>query len=140
SLRERSLDLWVDGARVNDPVGQPRVRPSINAVAATYALAHDPRYRELATAQSELVEAPVNRFTHLFTAPEDLVRKVQLQRVLGRLTGTCFQRCVGMDGLNALYIATFEVGAQSHARFVAWLRGVQQRDEVVCGAMTDPKG
>ena len=140
SLRERALVLYVDGERVADPTVHPKVRPAINAVAATYALAHDPRHRTLATARSELVDAPINRFTHLFAEPEDLRRKLELQRVLGRLTGTCFQRCVGMDGLNALFIATWEAGPRAHARFVSWLRQVQLHDDVVNGAMTDPKG
>jgi 4-hydroxybutyryl-CoA dehydratase/vinylacetyl-CoA-Delta-isomerase len=140
SLRARKLALFVDGERIGDPVDHPKVRPSINAIAATYALAHDPRYSELATARSELVSGPVNRFTHLFREPGDLVKKVELQRVLGRLTGTCFQRCVGMDGLNALFIATWEASEEKHARFVKWMTGVQAMDEVINGAMTDPKG
>lgn len=139
SLRARKLVLWVDGERVADPTRHPKVRPSINAIAATYALAHDPRYAELATARSEFTGAPVNRFTHLFRDATDLVRKVELQRVLGRLTGTCFQRCVGMDGLNALFIATWH-DKDKHARFVRWMTEVQARDEVINGAMTDPKG
>ncbi|MEX1367425.1 MAG: 4-hydroxyphenylacetate 3-hydroxylase N-terminal domain-containing protein [Nannocystaceae bacterium] len=140
SLQARDLVLYVDGQRVADPTQHPRVRPAINAIAATYALAHDPRYRELATAHSQLVDAPVNRFTHLFTEAADLRRKLELQRVLGRLTGTCFQRCVGMDGINSLFIATHEAGGQWHERFVAWLRQVQRDDIVIDGAMTDPKG
>jgi 4-hydroxybutyryl-CoA dehydratase/vinylacetyl-CoA-Delta-isomerase len=140
SLRARRLHLWVDGERVADPTAHPKVRPAINAIAATYALAHRESTRALATAHSDLVDGPVNRFTALFTEPADLVRKLELQRVLGRLTGTCFQRCVGLDGVNAMFIATHDVGAATHARFVAWLRGVQQRDDVVNGAMTDPKG
>jgi 4-hydroxybutyryl-CoA dehydratase/vinylacetyl-CoA-Delta-isomerase len=140
SLRDLDLVLWVDGRRVADPTVHPKLRPAINAVAATYALAHDERFRELATAHSELVDAPVNRFTHLFRSADDLRRKLELQRVLGRLTGTCFQRCVGMDGLNALWIATWEAGREQHERFTSWVRGVQQRDEVINGAMTDPKG
>jgi 4-hydroxybutyryl-CoA dehydratase/vinylacetyl-CoA-Delta-isomerase len=140
SLRARKLALWVDGERVREPVDHPKVRPSVAAVAATYALAHDPRTHELACAHSELIDGPVNRFTHLFRAPEDLVKKVELQRVLGRLTGTCFQRCVGMDGLNALFIATWEAGDDAHRRFVRWAAEVQRNDEVVNGAMTDPKG
>ena len=140
SLRARDLVLYVDGARVEDPVSHPRVRPSINSVAATYALAHHPEHHALATAHSDVIDAPVNRFTHLFRDAADLVKKVELQRILGRLTGTCFQRCVGMDALNALFIATWEAGPGHHARFVAWLAGVQRRDEVICGAMTDPKG
>ncbi|MEZ4452994.1 MAG: 4-hydroxyphenylacetate 3-hydroxylase N-terminal domain-containing protein [Nannocystaceae bacterium] len=140
SLRARDLRLFIDGVRVDDPVDHPRVRPAINAIAATYALAHDPRTRALATAPSELTGGPVNRFTALFREPEDLRRKLELQRILGRLTGTCFQRCVGLDGVNALFIATWEAGEAAHRRFVAWLRGVQERDEVINGAMTDPKG
>lgn len=140
SLRDRPIELWVDGTRVVDPVDHPKVRPAIHAVAETYALAHEPEHAALATAHSELIDAPVNRFTHLFREPGDLVKKIALQRILGRRTGTCFQRCVGMDGLNALFLASWEAGPDAHERFVGWLRGVQQRDEVVCGAMTDPKG
>lgn len=140
SLADRDLVLWVDGRRVADPTVHPKLRPAINAVAATYALAHDDRHRALATAHSDVIGGPVNRFTHLFGTAEDLRRKLELQRVLGRLTGTCFQRCVGMDGLNALWIATWEAGPAHHERFTRWLAGVQQRDEVINGAMTDPKG
>jgi 4-hydroxybutyryl-CoA dehydratase / vinylacetyl-CoA-Delta-isomerase len=140
SLRDRDLVLWVDGRRVADPTTHPKLRPAINAVAATYALAHDERWRALATAHSDVIDAPVSRFTHLFADAEDLRRKLELQRVLGRLTGTCFQRCVGMDGLNALWIATWEAGREHHERFVRWLAEVQRRDEVINGAMTDPKG
>lgn len=140
SLQQRTLVLYVDGERVADPTAHPKVRPAINAVAATYALAHDPRYRELATARSELISARVNRFTHLFEEPEDLLRKLELQRVLGRLTGTCFQRCVGLDGINALFVATWEASGTAHDRFVSWLEQVQLHDDVINGAMTDPKG
>ncbi|MCA9608623.1 MAG: 4-hydroxybutyryl-CoA dehydratase [Myxococcales bacterium] len=138
SLRARKLELWIDGERCASPVDHPKVRPAMNAVAATFALAHDPRWSALATARSALIDAPVNRFCHLFTEAEDLVRKIEVQRVLGRLTGTCFQRCVGMDGINALFIATH--GREGHPRFVEWLKGVQRRDDVINGAMTDPKG
>lgn len=140
SLQARDLVLYVDGERVADATTHPRVRPAINAVAATYALAHDERHRELATAHSELIDGPVNRFTHLFRSADDLRRKLELQRILGRLTGTCFQRCVGMDGLNSLFIATWEAGGKWHERFVAWLCEVQRNDEVIDGAMTDAKG
>lgn len=38
---------------------------------------------------------------------QDLVNQNRMQRKLGQLTGTCFQRCVGMDALNSLYSTTF---------------------------------
>jgi 4-hydroxybutyryl-CoA dehydratase/vinylacetyl-CoA-Delta-isomerase len=39
---------------------------------------------------------------------EDLVKKIKLLRVLGQKTGTCFQRCVGLDGINAVYSVAYE--------------------------------
>jgi 4-hydroxybutyryl-CoA dehydratase/vinylacetyl-CoA-Delta-isomerase len=139
SLRARKLVLWVDGAIVGEPVDHPKVRPAIEAIAETYRLAHDAAHAELATAHSEIIGARVNRFTHLFTSERDLRAKLELQRILGRITGTCFQRCVGMDGLNALFTATWERG-EGHARFVRWLAQVQREDMMLNGAMTDPKG
>lgn len=139
SLRARKLRLFVDGQLCAEPVDHPKVRPAINAVAATYALAHQPQTAALATSHSELVGGPVNRFTALFLDKEDLQRKLALQRILGRLTGTCFQRCVGLDGINSLFIAT-HARPEAHARFTRWLTEVQTRDEMLNGAMTDPKG
>ena len=141
SLRARELVLYVDGEKVTDPVDHPRVRPSVNAVAATYALAHAPETAPLASAYSELIDARVNRFCHLFVDREDLLAKLAFQRALGFATGTCFQRCVGLDGINALFIATHGAqDADAHARFLTWLEGVQREDQMLCGAMTDPKG
>ena len=54
-------------------------------------------------ATSHLTGKKVNRFTHIHQSPEDLVKKVKMQRLLGQKTGSCFQRCVGMDAINALY-------------------------------------
>ncbi|MBC7260914.1 MAG: 4-hydroxybutyryl-CoA dehydratase, partial [Chloroflexi bacterium] len=64
--------------------------------------------------------------------------------LLGQMTGCCFQRCVGMDALNAVDSVTFEMdqalGTEYHARFREYLRYVQEHDLVVDGAMTDAKG
>ena len=145
SLRARSVRLFVRGERVDDPVSHPLVAPSVRTVVETYRLAEEPAHRHLAVAWSRFVEAEVNRFTHVFETREDLLRKTELQRVLGRRTGTCFQRCVGMDALNALYNVTFDLDAAGaargrHGRFLEYLRHAQREDLVVCGAMTDPKG
>ena len=67
-----------------------------------------------------------------------------MQRRLGQMTGTCFQRCVGMDAINSLFSLTHDVdaarGTGYHARFLAWLTEVQRRNLVAGGAMTDVKG
>ena len=60
------------------------------------------------------------------------------------MTGCCFQRCVGMDSLNALSIITYNIdqkhGTEYNQRFKAYLEYVQDNDLVCDGAMTDPKG
>jgi 4-hydroxybutyryl-CoA dehydratase/vinylacetyl-CoA-Delta-isomerase len=142
SLRGRGLRVYLLGERVEEPVDHPMIRPSINAVAETYDLAlADP---ELATAHSSLIDGPVNRFVHVTESVDDVVLQNKMQRRLGQLTGTCFQRCVGMDAFNSLFSVTHEIDQERntpyHERLLRFLTDVQQRNLVVGGAMTDPKG
>ena len=51
-------------------------------------------------------------------------------RLLGQVTGTCFQRCVGLDALNALYAITYEIdqgeGTEYHQRFRRYLGRIDE--------------
>ncbi len=144
SLRKRKIKVHLFGEKVENPVDHPIIRPSINSVSMTYDVANDPKYEDVATATSHLTGEKINRFTHIHQNTQDLVKKVKLLRLLGQKTGICFQRCVGMDSLNALSIATFEMdqklGTEYYKRFADYLKYVQGNDLVCCGAMTDPKG
>ena len=142
SLRGRNLKVYLFGELVKEPVDHPMIRPSINAVAETYDLAvKDP---ELAAVQSSISGIPVNRFLHIVESAQDLVNQNRMQRKLGQLTGTCFQRCVGMDALNSLYSTTFEIDekydTQYHKRLIEFIRMMQRENMVIGGAMTDVKG
>jgi 4-hydroxybutyryl-CoA dehydratase/vinylacetyl-CoA-Delta-isomerase len=142
SLRGRKLKISLFGELVKEPVDHPLIRPSINAVAETYDLAvQEP---ELASAKSSLTGIQVNRFLHIAESAQDLVDQNRMQRKLGQLTGTCFQRCVGMDALNSLYSTTFEVdakhGTKYHKRLTEFIKMVQRENLVIGGAMTDVKG
>ena len=138
SLRGRNLEVYYLGERIAEPVDHPVIRPSIHAVARTYDLAVE--HPELASAWSSIAERRVNRFLHVTESVDDVVAQNRMQRRLGQLTGTCFQRCVGMDAINALYSTTYEVAPEYHARFRAFLRRMQEENFVIGGAMTDPKG
>jgi 4-hydroxybutyryl-CoA dehydratase / vinylacetyl-CoA-Delta-isomerase len=146
SLRERNIRLFVRGELLAPErvVDHPLIAPSIRTIAESYRLAALPEHQDVFTAHSPYIDARINRFTHIFESADDLHAKQEMQRVLGRTTGTCFQRCVGMDALNALFNVTYEVdlaeGTKYHERFLAFLRTVQREDRVCCGAMTDPKG
>lgn len=144
SLREMKTRVYMFGEKIDNWVDHPMIRPSINCVAMTYGLAHDPRYADLMTATSSLTGRTINRFTHLHQSAEDLVKKVKMQRLLGQKTASCFQRCVGMDAFNAVFSTTFEIdeahGTRYHENFKKFLIMVQDNDLTVDGAMTDPKG
>ena len=67
-----------------------------------------------------------------------------MQRVMGQKTAACFQRCVGMDAINAVYSTTYEIdqkyGTDYFQRFKKYLMYIQKNDLMIDGAMTDPKG
>ncbi len=144
SLRALNLEVYLLGEKVANTVDHPMIRPSLNSVAQTYALAELPEHQELMAATSSLTGEKINRFTHLHQSTEDLIKKVKMQRLLGQKTAACFQRCVGLDAANALFSTTFELdeacGTQYHDNFTAYWTMVQRKDYTVDGAMTDPKG
>jgi 4-hydroxybutyryl-CoA dehydratase/vinylacetyl-CoA-Delta-isomerase len=142
SLRGRDVTVYLFGERVAEPVDHPVIRPSINALKATYDLAvADP---ELATAWSPLIEARVNRFLHIVGSADDLVMKNRMQRRLGQITGTCFQRCAGLDTISVLHSITYDIdqkhGTGYHARYLDFMRFAQRANIIIGAGMTDPKG
>lgn len=144
SLRKLNLNVYMFGEKITNVVDDPIIRPSMNAVARTYELAHKPEFEDLMTATSHLSGKKINRFTHIHQGVDDLVKKSKMGRLMGSRTGCCFQRCVGMDALNALSMTTYDIdrecGTEYHARFLAYLAYVQENDLTCDGAMTDPKG
>lgn len=144
SLRKLNLEVYLMGERVKDPIDHPIIRPSLNSVAMTFQVAQEEDSKELATTQSHLTGKRVNRFTAIHQSPQDLIKKVKMQRLLGQKTASCFQRCVGMDAMNAVYSTTFEIDekykTRYHEHFKNFLLRIQEKDLVVDGAMTDVKG
>ena len=121
SIRSMNMQVYMFGKKIENPVDDPILRPSLNSVRMTYDLAQMPEYQDLMTAVSNLTGERVNRFTHIHQSTEDLVKKVKMQRLLGQQTAACFQRCVGMDAFNAVYSTTYEVdqkyGTSYHENF-----------------------
>jgi 4-hydroxybutyryl-CoA dehydratase/vinylacetyl-CoA-Delta-isomerase len=144
SLRKLKLEVYMFGRKISNVVDDPIIRPSMNAVAATYELAQRPEYAELMTAVSHLTGKRINRFCHIHRNQDDLVKKSKMGRMLGGHTACCFQRCVGVDALNALSIVTYDIDAKYNTpyneRFLKFLAHVQENDLTCDGAMTDPKG
>lgn len=144
SLRNVHPRLYYMGELIEDVVTHPMTKPHVNSAAMTYDLACDPMYENLMTATSHLTGKKVNRFTHIHQSVDDLVNKVKMMRMIAQKTGTCFQRCVGFDAMNATFITTYNIdkdhGTEYHERFKKWMTYVQENDLMVAGAMTDVKG
>ena len=144
SIRKMNMQVYMFGKKVESPVDDPILRPSLNSVRMTYDLAQMPEHQDLMTAVSNLTGERVNRFTHIHQSTEDLVKKVKMQRLLGQKTAACFQRCVGRDAFNAVYSTTYEIdqkySTSYHENFKKFAAYVHENDLTVDGAMTDPKG
>ena len=100
--------------------------------------------RDRARAHSSLIDAPVNRFLHIVESPQDLVRKNEMQRRMGQITGTCFQRCAGLDTISVLHSITYDIdkahGTGYHQRYLDFMRHAQRNNIIIGAGMTDPKG
>lgn len=143
SMRKMKLNVYMFGEKIENPVDDPILRPSLNSVKATYDLAQMPEYEDLMTVTLE-DGRKINRFANIHRSTDDLMKKVKMQRLCGQKTASCFQRCVGMDAFNAEWSTTYEIdkkyGTNYHENFKKYLRMVQDEDLTVDGAMTDPKG
>ena len=142
SISDRNLKIYLMGKLVEDPLSHPIIRPSIEAMAETYELAvNEP---ELGSVKSPYTGESINRFLHIAESNDDLYLQNKMQRKLGQLTGTCFQRCVGMDAFNALHSVTFEIdekySTKYHQNFINFLTETHKYNLVIGGAMTDVKG
>jgi 4-hydroxybutyryl-CoA dehydratase / vinylacetyl-CoA-Delta-isomerase len=144
SLQDLHHVVYYNGQRVEDVTEHPGLRPHINSAALTYELALRPEFEDLMTATSHLTGKKINRFTHIHQSIDDLIKKVQMLRFIAHETGACFQRCVGFDALNAVYMTTYDTD-QKHKtgyfeRLKQYLIHIQESNVMVAGGMTDPKG
>jgi hypothetical protein len=132
SLRQQPLNIYFMGEKVPDRSTFPAFLPHINCAAKTYEMALAPEYEELLTAKSHLTGNKINRFTHIHQSVDDLIKKVQMLRALAHETASCFQRCVGFDALNALYMTTYEIdekyGTEYFKRLEKYLAKIQEEN------------
>ena len=144
SLKEQKTLIYYNGKKVEDRTTHPAFIPHINSAAKTYELALMPEHEDLMTATSSITGHKINRFTHIHSSVEDLIKKVQMLRLIAHETASCFQRCVGFDAVNALYMTTFEMdekhGTKYFQRFLKYLERLQDENFMLVGGMTDPKG
>ena len=144
SLKAQKVVIYYNGELVEDRTTFPAFVPHINSAAKTYELALLPENEDLLTATSNVTGKKINRFTHIHQSVDDLIKKVQMLRLIAHETASCFQRCVGFDAMNSLYMTTYEIDEKHKTkyfeRFLEYLKKIQEENFMLVGGMTDPKG
>lgn len=143
-LKKMRRNIYLDGQKI-DRTDETQM-DTIHTVGVTFDYAADPKYEGLCTAVSHLTGEKINRFCHIHHSKEDLHKKQDMTRMLCQVVGGCIQRCMGIDGSNALYNVSYEAdksnkgATEYHKNFKRWLERFQREDLVGCCAQTDVKG
>lgn len=144
SIKLLKPKVYMNGRRVPNILENRNTRTVVEANRASYSWALDPRYKDIMTCHSPLIEDTVNRYTYLCTNEADLVKKAEAGTFASETLGTCIYRCVSLDAFHALAGTTWEMdrdlGTEYHARFNEYLKMVQSQDLCVAGALTEPRG
>lgn len=144
SLKDRKPRIFMNGKRVDNILENPNTRTVVESNKASYAWALDPRYKDIMSCYSPLIDDVVNRYTHVSASTDDLVKKAEAGTFTAEMLGTCIYRCVGYDAFHSLASNTWEMdqelGTEYYPRFVEYLKMVQRQDLSVAGALTEPRG
>ena len=128
SLRQMKPRVFVQGERVDSVIDHPLLRPAVNTLALTYAMAQNPQYQELMTTTSELTGGVINRFNNLYHSPDDLIKKLNMVRLCTQKT-LCILRCMGGEALNGIAVGTYAIdqkhGTDYYAKFMKFAKHFQ---------------
>ena len=144
SLKKRKPRVFMNGKKVASVLENRNTRTVVEANKASYAWALDPKYKDIMTCYSPLVDEIVNRYTWVSASVDDLIKKAEAGTFTAEMLGTCIYRCVGYDTFHALASTTWEIdrdlNTEYHNRFLEYLKVVQRQDLSVAGALTEPRG
>jgi len=144
SLKARKPRVFMNGKLVESILENRNTRTVVEANKASYEWALDPRYKDIMTCYSPLIDDVVNRYTHISASTDDLMKKAEAGTFTAETLGTCIYRCVGYDTFHSLAGTTWEMdkdlGTAYHPRFLEYLKMVQRKDLSVAGALTEPRG
>lgn len=144
SIEKMVPRVYIGGKWVKNLLEHPVTRSMVNANSMIYALAEDPKNKEVMVPNSHLTGEPINRNLHVAHNIHDLDMRQEMALLTSQTVGTCNYRCVGCDALNSLASTTWEMdqalGTKYNERFNKWLAYAQANDLAVSGAITDAKG
>ena len=142
-LKKMKRNLYFDGQLIDRD--DELQMECLDVIGTTYDEAARPENEELMTATSHLTGEKINRFNHIHMSTNDLHKKQDMTRMLCQKVGGCIQRCMGIDGTNAIYNVSYEAdkmnngATQYHENFKKWLTRFQTEDLVGCCAQRTSK-
>ena len=139
SLKDGRL-IYLNGERIPDITKHPRIKGAINHRARSYALANDPKWRDLIT-----MEEDGERVMFLWKQPktaEDLLRRrdvyIKSMKMGGGITG------MGPDALAAAGVVAARMDKQLGTHYTDavedYRNHLRKADPAITGAITDVKG
>ncbi len=144
SLKTLEPRVFMNGKKVESVLENRNTRTVVEANKASYEWALDPRYKDIMTCYSPLIDDVVNRYTYVSASTDDLMKKAEAGTFTAEMLGTCIYRCVGYDAFHSLASTCWEMdrdlGTEYYPRFLEYLKMVQRKDLSVAGALTEPRG
>jgi len=144
SLKDMKPRIFMNGKLVENILENKNTRTVVEANKASYKWALDPKYKDIMTCYSPLINDTVNRYTYVSASTDDLVKKAEAGTFTAEKLGTCIYRCVGYDSFHSLAATTWEMdrdlGTDYNKKFLEYLKMVQTKDLSVAGALTEPRG
>lgn len=144
-IRRMNVRVFLNGKRIENLLDNPITKSVVDATAKIYELSNDPKYEEVMTVTSHLLEnEKIGRANHPCRSIKDLELRLEMALLTAQALGTCNYRCPGNDAITALSSTTWEMdkqlGTSYNDRFNHFLRMVQQQDLACSAGLTDAKG
>ncbi|MFQ5896429.1 MAG: 4-hydroxyphenylacetate 3-hydroxylase N-terminal domain-containing protein [Nitrospinota bacterium] len=145
SLRDGRA-VYFRGERVEDVTAHPVIGLAVEHASLDYAMAEDPRWRELAVGGDPETGEPVSRYYLLPRSAEDLLQRSALIERATALGGTLVVliKEIGSDAIFALRLIARAMDERLGTRYLprveAFYRRCRQGDLAAAVAQTDVKG
>lgn len=145
SLQDERV-IYYKGERVQDVTTHPVLSVAVQHACIDYAMAEDPRYRELAVTCDPHTGEDISRYYHLPQSSDDLLKRSQLIETatgLGRTLVVLIKE-IGTDALFALHMVARRMDHALHTDYLSRVKKFYQycarNDLALAVAQTDVKG
>ena len=145
SLQDERV-IYYKGERVKDVTTHPVLGVAVQHASIDYAMAENPRYRDLAVVHDPQTGEAISRYFHLPRSSDDLLKRSQLIETatgLGRTLVVLIKE-IGSDALFALHMVARRMDEALHTEYLSrvrqFYRHCAQHDLALAVAQTDVKG